>query len=211
MIDMTLNKKIQKFIDSLDIEDIPKERKQVLEPLIGYIQKRVDEKKNSIRLNFICTHNSRRSHLAQIWAKVVAYYFEFPYIDCYSGGTEATALYSSVIKTLEDVGFNTQILAGTDNPVYSIRYAENELPIIGFSKTITHSFNPQQFAAIMTCSQADEECPFVPGATQRIAIAYDDPKSYDGTPLETEKYNERSMQVATEMKYIFSKIKPNRY
>jgi len=44
-------------------------RKTVLQPLIDYIQSKV--KNNlSINLNFICTHNSRRSQLAQVWGMI---------------------------------------------------------------------------------------------------------------------------------------------
>lgn len=59
----------------------------------------------------------------------------------------------------------------------------------------------------MTCSQADGGCPFISGAEKRIAITYDDPKAFDNTDQQTEKYNERSLQIATEMFYVFSQIK----
>ena len=36
---------------------------------------------------------------------------------------------------------------------------------------------------------------------------YDDPKAFDDTPAEAEKYDERSQQIAREMLYIFSKAK----
>lgn len=45
--------------------DINEERKNVLLPLIGFIQKKRNDKQR-ININFICTHNSRRSHLSQI-------------------------------------------------------------------------------------------------------------------------------------------------
>jgi arsenate reductase len=35
---------------------------------------------------------------------------------------------------------------------------------------------------------------------------YEDPKVSDGTPQQQEVYQERSEQIATEMKYVFSKI-----
>ena len=86
-------------------------------------------------------------------------------------------------------------------------FSENEQPIIGFSKTLDDEFNPtSEFAAIMTCTQADEGCPFIAGAEKRIPITFEDPKAFDNTPQEAEKYNERSVQIATEMFYVFSQI-----
>lgn len=203
---MTRTKKIQKFLASLDVENIADERKKTLQVLVDYIQSKVNEGQ-AIRLNFICTHNSRRSHLAQIWAQTLAYYFGIKNTTCYSGGTEATALFPAVIETLLISGFQVDKLSDNENPVYSIKFADNELPIIGFSKTLSSDFNPKsEFCAIMTCSQADEACPFVPGAEKRVPITYDDPKVFDNTPQQAEKYDERSRQIATEMYYVFSKI-----
>lgn len=204
---MALNKALHDFVSQLETDAIPQERKQLLDLLSGYIQEKVD-KKESVRLNFICTHNSRRSHLSQVWAQTLAHHFGVRNLSCYSGGTEATALFSMVATTLANTGFEVQMLSEGKNPVYAIKFAENEHPVICFSKTMDDAFNPtSDFAAIMTCSQADEGCPFVPGAEKRIPITYDDPKAFDNTPQQAEKYSERSKQIATEMCYIFSKIK----
>ena len=61
----------------------------------------------------------------------------------------------------------------------------------------------------MTCSHADENCPFIAGAEKRIPITYEDPKKFDNTPEQLAKYNERSLQIATELFYVFSKVKIN--
>lgn len=202
-----LYQKIENTIDSLKIDAISDERKQTLQPLIDYIQAKVAENKN-INLNFICTHNSRRSHLSQVWAQAAANFYSIKNVYCYSGGTEATALFPMAAKTLEQAGFEIVALSEGKNPVYAIKYAENEHPIIGFSKTFDHPFNPKsEFAAIMTCSQADANCPFIPGTEKRIPIKYDDPKEFDNTPQQAEKYQERSIQIAAEMLYVFSKVK----
>lgn len=197
---------INRLINSLKISDISEERKKILQDLIDYIQKKVEEK-NEVNLNFICTHNSRRSHLSQVWAQAIAAYIKIPKVICYSGGTEATALYPMVARTLQDAGFKIEKLSETNNPVYSIKFGPNALPIVGFSKTYDHQFNPENnFAAIMTCSQADEGCPFIAGAEKRISINYNDPKEFDNTPQQAEKYKERSLQIATELFYVFSSI-----
>ena len=201
-----LFKNIDNTIASLKYTEIRKGRKKVLQLLIDHIQSKVNNNKN-INLNFICTHNSRRSHLSQVWAQVAAYYYSVKNVYCYSGGTEATAVFPMVVKTLERAGFEISILSEVNNPVYGIKYGDNELPVIGFSKTYDNAFNPKkEFTAIMTCSHADANCPFIPGAKKRISIQYDDPKEFDHTEQQAEKYQERSEQIATEMLYVFSQI-----
>ena len=126
---------------------------------------------------------------------------------CFSGGTAATALFPMVVKTLEKSGFKVRVISEGINPVYSIKYDKNEHPIIGFSKTYDDNFNPQsEFAAIMTCLQTDAGCPFIAGAEKRIPITYDDPKEFDGRSQQEAKYQERRLQIATELFYVFSKI-----
>jgi arsenate reductase len=195
-------------IQNLKPENITAERKLILKPLIDFIQTKV-ENQLEIRLNFICTHNSRRSHLSQVWAQVIAFNFGISNVVCYSGGTEATALFPMVAETLQNSGFHIQSLSKGENPVYAIKFAENQHPIVGFSKRFDDAFNPKSnFTAIMTCSQADEGCPFIPGAEKRIPITFEDPKAFDNSPEQAEKYKERSLQIATELGYVFSKIKP---
>ncbi|MBC7653551.1 MAG: protein-tyrosine-phosphatase [Oligoflexus sp.] len=202
----TLFQKIENLIAILKPETISDERKVVLQPLTDYIQSKVSNHQE-IRINFICTHNSRRSHLSQIWAQTLAYHFNIKKVFCYSGGTESTALFPMVAETLQNSGFEIKTISESNNPIYSIKYSDNEHPIIGFSKKLDNDFNPKsEFAAIMTCSQADGGCPFIAGAEKRIPITFEDPKAFDNTPQQAEKYNERSMQIATELFYVFSQI-----
>ncbi|MDO6597489.1 protein-tyrosine-phosphatase [Oceanihabitans sp. 2_MG-2023] len=203
---MSIFKSIEKSIASLDVESIDATRKEILQPLVTYLEDKV-KANQEIRLNFICTHNSRRSHLSQVWAQTMANHFSIRNVFCYSGGTEATALFPMVTETLKNAGFKIQKIAEASNPIYSIKYTDNAHPIIGFSKKLEADFNPKsEFAAIMTCSQADGGCPFIAGAEKRIPITFEDPKAFDNTPLQAEKYKERSLQIATEMFYVFSQI-----
>jgi arsenate reductase len=198
---------IKNTIASFDFNQIPEERKTILQPLVDYIQNKVNNKQ-PIRLNLICTHNSRRSHLSQVWAQTAAANYKIQNVSCYSGGTEATALFPMVAETLQYSGFKVKAISEGQNPVYSIKFASNELPVIGFSKTYDDDFNPQsEFVAIMTCSQADGGCPFISGAEKRIPITFEDPKVSDGTPKQKKVYLERSLQIGTEMFYVFSQIK----
>lgn len=203
---MKLFEKLQNFVSVIDINYISEERKLILNPLVDFIQNKVDAKED-IRLNFICTHNSRRSHLSQIWAQTMAHYFDIDSVFCYSGGTEATALFPKIVDTLKQQGFQIEKLSDSNNPKYAIKYSENATPILGFSKLMDDDFNPKsKFCAIMTCDSANEACPLVPGAELRVPITFEDPKAFDNTPQQTEKYNERSLQIATELFYVFSKI-----
>jgi arsenate reductase len=198
---------IENVIKTLNFESISEERKIDLQPLVDFIQKKTNNGEE-IRLNLICTHNSRRSHLSQVWAQTAAANYDVKNVFCYSGGTEATAMFPMAAKTLGKQGFQIKTIAEGNNPVYAIKYSANAHPVIGFSKTFDDDFNPQsEFAAILTCSSADQGCPFIAGAELRIPITFEDPKAFDNTPQQAEKYEERSMQIATEMFYVFSKIK----
>lgn len=198
---------LTKTIESLPFELLSEDRKQILQPLIEFIQVKTTNQQK-VRLNLICTHNSRRSHLSQVWAQTAAAYYNIKNVSCYSGGTEATALFPMVAETLKSSGFKIKPISEEPNPVYSIKYSADEPPVIGFSKTYDDDFNPESgFAAIMTCSQADGGCPFIAGAEKRIPITFEDPKISDGTPQQKEIYLERSLQIAAEMFYVFSQIK----
>ncbi len=198
---------VSKTIAEASSKIVSDERKEMLNPLVEYIQNKVNANKE-IRLNFICTHNSRRSHLSQIWGQTMAFQFGIKNIFCYSGGTEATAMFPKVGETFTNQGFQIQKLSQEQNPVYAVKFDENQNPIICFSKAYFDDFNPKShFGAIMTCTNADEGCPIVFGAEARFPIKYDDPKAFDGTELMDEKYSERSLQIASEMYNVFSQIK----
>ncbi|MCF6307057.1 MAG: protein-tyrosine-phosphatase [Flavobacteriaceae bacterium] len=199
--------KIKSVIEELEINSISEERKTIIQPFIDFIIGK-EEVGETVNLNFICTHNSRRSHFAQIWAQVMASHFKVKNVNCFSGGTEATALFVLVKETLEETGFVIKTISEGNNPRFEIFFSDEQKPVIGFSKTFDDAFNPtNNFAAIMTCSQADENCPFIPGSEKRIPITYEDPKEFDNTEFQKEKYKERSMQIASEMYYVFFKIK----
>jgi arsenate reductase len=198
---------LSKTIQSIAEISVSEERKVVLKPLADYIQNKVNANEE-IRLNFICTHNSRRSHLSQIWAQTMAFHFGIKNVFCYSGGTEATVLFPKVAETLTNQGFQIEKVSQEQNPVYAVKFDDNQHPIIGFSKTYFDAFNPKSnFAAIMTCSNADEGCPMVFGAEARFPIKYDDPKAFDGSEVMNQKYAERSLQIASELYFVFSQIK----
>ena len=190
-----------------DFDKIPEDRKTKLKEVALFVRTKLTEEKKA-NLLFICTHNSRRSHMGQLWADAAAEYYGIKGVSNFSGGTESSAFNERAVKALVKTGFViTKVSEGT-NPNYEVKYADNEPTITVFSKKYMDPPNPtSDFAAIMTCSQADKACPIVRGASARIAIPYEDPKDSDGKPNETEVYNERCKQIATEVLYIFSMVK----
>jgi arsenate reductase len=189
-----------------ELDTITAERKGELEELAAYVQTCLNNNK-PCRLNFICTHNSRRSQMAQVWAATAAAHHGITGVSMFSGGTEATAFNPRAVAALERAGF--EIIKTTDdvNPVYHIRYSDEAPPMTCFSKVYNQMSNPKEwFCAVMTCSRADQNCPIVHGAGERIAITYEDPKVADDTPQEQAKYDERCRQIAREMLYVFSQV-----
>lgn len=202
-----MQEQIKTLISTFPSNSIDAERKVILNALVDFIQSKKDNNE-PILLNFICTHNSRRSHLGQIWAQTMGHYFDIPHLFCYSGGTEQTAVYPQILETLKLQGFELLSLSEGTNPVYALKYDANRAPIILFSKEFYHPFNPQTgFAAIMTCDSADENCPFVAGAEKRIPIKYSDPKAFDESTDKAQKYIDKSVEIAQEMGYVFSSIR----
>ncbi len=196
---------LQEAVDRACKREVAADRKAVLQPLIDYIQSRVDQGAVA-HLNFICTHNSRRSQLSQVWAQTAAHCFGVP-AKCYSGGVEVTAFNERAVASLRRSGFRVAS-EGEGNPKYAVYYSEKLPPVKAFSKLYDDPENTAPgFAAVMTCSEADENCPFIPASEMRIPVRYEDPKAFDGTPQEATAYDERSGQIASEMFYVFSQIK----
>lgn len=199
--------KIKAFEQQYD--QIPDERKVVLDGIasqfLQYIQSRGAEE---AQLIFVCTHNSRRSHISQIWAQATALHFGFHTVTTYSGGTEGTAFFPSAVQAMKNMGFSIEKTNDAANPNYEITYAGYEKKTQAFSKVFDDASNPQDnFIAVMTCSHADENCPFIPGAEKRIPLLYEDPKAFDGTPIAQQKYNEKAEEIGRELTYIFSLMK----
>lgn len=202
-----LFQKIKAHCDQLvaNFDSLSDERKALLSNISNYIQSKQDEDL-PVNLVYVCTHNSRRSHFGQVWAAVAANYYNIPDVSTFSGGTEATAFNPNAIKALISTGFEVIPETAGPNPHYTVRFGDHETTTC-FSKVYDAESNPtSNFAAIMTCSDAEENCPFIPGVELRIGTTYDDPKAFDGTPQQEEKYMERSNQIALECLYVFSQV-----
>ncbi len=203
---MVISGSLRTYVDQLDTETIPGNRHVVLDKLIQYIQQQRDNK-NPINLNFICTHNSRRSQFSQVWGQFMAIYHNINHVRSASGGVEVTACNPRTVASLRRAGFDIPETDG-ENPEYSVYVGADQPMLKLYSKRFDEEFDAEdKFAAIMTCSHADENCPFIPNAEIRIPLNYEDPKEFDDTDKENEMYDERCRQIATELMYVFRNIK----
>lgn len=197
---------LQDFVGGLELSNIGEDRKELLEKLAVYLKEKVSSGEEA-NLNFICTHNSRRSQLSQVWAYTAAFYYGTTKVRAFSGGTEATAFHPNAIRAIEGVGFRIAKKEKGSNPVYFVLCSPEADPLPCYSKLYNDPINClAPFAAVMTCSNAETNCPYIPEAEARFSVKYEDPKKADGTLLEEETYAERSRQIATEMFYLFSLI-----
>lgn len=163
---------------------------------------------NQLKLNVICTHNSRRSQLAQLWLRAAANYFNIDKVYTFSGGTEATAFNSRMVNALKTVGFQINQLDEFENPKYQIHLSENDTNMdLYFSKVYNESYNPQaDYIAILVCNSAAEACPIVAGAAHRIALPYKDPKAFDDTEQEQEAYANTVREIGREMLFMMKNL-----
>ena len=187
--------------------EIPADRRRQLTALAGYVAKRTAASER-VNLTFICTHNSRRSQLSQVWAAIAAQYHGVPAVACHSGGTEATACNIRTVRALRRAGLSVVVAAEGANPRYLLQYSEERPPLQLYSKVYSDRPNPQSdFAAIMCCSDADKKCPSVANAAFRVPLHYEDPKSADGTAAEAGRYDERCFEIARDMLFLMSVVK----
>jgi arsenate reductase len=200
---------LQPYTDQVaaELHLVPSARKPVLDAIAADITTRLNAGKPAY-LTFICTHNSRRSHMSQIWAQTAAHYYGLDNVHAFSGGTEVTACNCRTITAMRRAGFTVEDATTGENPLYLVHYAPDRPPIRAYSKLYNADDNPRsEFIALMTCSSADLKCPTVNGAIARHAIHYIDPRLCDDTPTETAAYNERCREIAREMFYILSQVR----
>jgi len=180
-------------------------RQAILEPLVEYVLDR-QRANEPARLNFICTHNARRSHISQLMAAVTAMANDLENIECYSGGVEVTRIHPNAIAALEELGFEFSGSDEGDNPVFLVDLGEANL-IEVFSKKYDDDSNPpNNFAAVMVCSSAEEACPYVEGASKRISVTFEDPKEFDGQDDAVKGYVQGSLEIGAEIYYVMQQV-----
>lgn len=199
---------VQKYVEHRvgEFGQIPDDRKARLKKIALYVKSQIKAGQPA-RLTFICTHNSRRSHMSQIWSATAAKFYGIANVETFSGGTEATAFNPRAIAAIERAGLKVEKTEDAKNSKFAVRFQDTEHPMICFSKVYSDPPNPKEnFCAVMTCDQADKNCPSVDGCSLRVAVPFDDPKVADNTPEEAAKYDERCRQISREMLFLFSLV-----
>ncbi len=210
-----LIKKLEKYSEEVvtEFDQIPEERKESLRELGDYIyQKR--SQKEPVKLTVICTHNSRRSHIGQLWLYAASAWYGIEDVDAFSGGTEATAFNPNAIDALKRTGFKIAPSSGYNEDMspfykaYLYRGSYSRKHLTMFSKKYDYATNPKEnFAAIMVCSEADQSCPVVPGAETRLSLPFEDPRYYDGTASEELEYDKTVRLMARELFFAMNHAK----
>jgi len=207
-----MTKDLMNYCASLPEEfaDISAERQASLQELGQYLYEQAKAGEDT-KVTVICTHNSRRSHIGQLWFQVAAEWYGIEGVQAYSGGTESTAFNPRAVAALNRVGFRIGSLDNKDNTTYNASWHRGSRPasrLLMFSKKYDHSMNPTEgFAAVMVCSDADKSCPVVPGAEARFAIPFDDPRHFDNTPSEEMAYDKTCRLIARDIFYAMSYAK----
>jgi arsenate reductase len=174
-------------------------RWDVLEPIAHFLAEQI-RTQGGADIQFICTHNSRRSQMAHAWGHVYAAELDLP-IRVFSGGTEATACHPHTMDALVRAGFS---LVNTGPLVLQGPYGG---PVTLTSKRFNDPLNASDgFLALMTCSDADENCPYIPQARARMPLQYSDPKDFDGTEQEHAAYNATCSAISHELKALFERV-----
>ena len=163
-----------------------------------------------LKVNFICTHNSRRSHFSEILFRTAALHYELNHVQTFSGGTEGTALYPVVAQSCKRFGFEIIEMQACEQRAWKIFHptleTESTTPLL-FSKVYSHELNPQEgYHAIMVCDSANEACPVVFGAKERHSLMFVDPKRSDGTEQQSKVYDETLVHIASELGYIARRV-----
>jgi len=186
---------------------IDESRKELLLRIADKITDTYKSNDEQVNINFICTHNSRRSQLGQVWTFFAANYFGLN-ITALSGGTEVTAFHRNTVATLKSVGFSFNVQEFShQNPVYQISFNETDDFLLGFSKIFDNKANTTPYIVITTCDSADENCPFIPEAIYRFHLPYTDPKHADNTTEQDEAYLKTNEEIASEVYFIFDRVK----
>ena len=180
---------LDKYIDNLDeviLRDYQKSRvKKISQELSGVIN-------SCNKIVFMCTHNSRRSQLSEVWANILSNRLNLK-LSFFSAGTEKTKVYKEVIETLCRVGVDI-------NKEGKLNLTSNTINI--YSKTLDE-IKEDKFIGIMNCSDAEKHCPLDPRSKKNIKLFYDDPKKYDRTTKESDEYDRTCRLIASELNAIF--------
>jgi len=109
----------------------------------------------SLRVLFLCTHNSARSQMAEGLLRSLA----GSEVDVQSAGTVATSVRPEATQVMREIGID----------------------IRGHTSKSLGAFVSQRFDYVITvCDEANESCPFFPNARVRLHWSVEDPSKAEG-------------------------------
>ncbi len=111
------------------------------------------------RTLFLCTHNSARSQMAEGLLR----HLSGDRFEAYSAGTEATKVRPEAISVMAELGID---ISGQE------------------SKTLNRYLKETFDYVVTVCDEANEACPFFPGAKRRLHWSLPDPSAVDSTEEE---------------------------
>jgi arsenate reductase len=111
------------------------------------------------RVLFLCTHNSARSQMAEGLLR----HLDGERFEVMSAGTEATQVRPLAVRAMEEIGVD---ISGQE------------------SKTLEHYIDEPFDYVITVCDEANEACPFFPGASTRLHWFFEDPSRAVGSDEE---------------------------
>jgi arsenate reductase (thioredoxin) len=111
------------------------------------------------RILFLCTHNSARSQMAEGLLRQLA----GDRFEVMSAGTEATHIRPLAIRAMDEIGID---ISGQE------------------SKTLDRYLDEPFDFVITVCDDANEACPFFPGAANRLHWSFEDPSRAEGSEEE---------------------------
>jgi arsenate reductase len=117
------------------------------------------EAEKRTRVLFLCTHNSARSQMAEGLLRHLA----GDRFEANSAGTEATRVRPLAIRAMDEVGVD---ITGQKSKTLE-RYMEEPFDYV-----------------ITVCDDANEACPFFPGAQNRLHWSLEDPSRAEGSEEE---------------------------
>ena len=196
---------INAFISQLkaNASTIRVERKKALDHLAAVINRQISEEGSSV-VKFVCTHNSRRSQLAEFCMDILARENGLPIMSL-SAGTESTAFNPRMVKAIESFGFELIKYGQEPNPLYIYRISHNDLYYYS-KKWDEELINYGKNIIVTVCDDAGENCPVIPSTFERIHLNYKDPKAFDNTPDESKAYSDKVIEIGTEMHYIIEQL-----
>ncbi|TNE80711.1 MAG: protein-tyrosine-phosphatase [Bacteroidetes bacterium] len=196
---------LQAFLGTSSGEGLSAERQELWQKAAQAVVE-----KEAKAMNFICTHNARRSVISQSLAAALAHQYGFSEMQFYSGGAESTFIHPNSLALLQKIGFEVKEVKAGNNPVNTAGFASDAQPLQLFSKTFDDASSSEPYVAILVCSKGDAACPFIPDAKARILIPFEDPGAYDGTEQAAEAYLATAKLILNELHYFFQLLPSSR-